>query len=57
MVERLQMQFRAEAFTLTNTLHFELPDTSMSDATFGQLNSLLSSPPPREIQFAVKLMF
>jgi len=57
LVERLRMQFRADFFNLTNTPHFGLPDTSMSDATFGQLNTLLPSPPPREIQFAVKLIF
>ena len=51
------MQFRADSFNLTNTPHFGLPDTTMSDATFGQLNALLPSPPPREIQFAVKFTF
>jgi Carboxypeptidase regulatory-like domain/TonB dependent receptor-like, beta-barrel len=57
IAERLHMQFRAEAFNLTNTPHFGLPDSSMSSATFGQLTSLLPSPPPREIQFAVKFTF
>ncbi|MGH9345542.1 MAG: TonB-dependent receptor domain-containing protein, partial [Terriglobia bacterium] len=57
LFDRLHMQFRAEAFNLTNTPHFGLPNTSMSSATFGQLNTLLPSPPPREIQFAVKLTF
>ena len=55
--ERLRMQFRADIFNLTNTPHFGLPDTSMSDQTFGQLDALLPSPPPREIQFAAKLIF
>ncbi len=55
--EQLRMQFRTDFFNLTNTPHFALPDTSMSDATFGQLNTLLPSPPPREIQFALKLLF
>jgi hypothetical protein len=57
LMERLHMQFRADFFNLTNTPHFALPDTSMSDATFGQLNTLLPSPPPREVQFALKLLF
>ena len=57
LVERLHMQFRADFFNLTNTPHFGLPDTSMSDATFGQLNALLPSPPPREVQFVLKLLF
>jgi hypothetical protein len=29
----------------------------MSDLTFGQLNTLDMSPPPREIQFAAKFVF
>lgn len=57
LTRRLQMQFRAEAFNLTNTSHFNLPDTGVSDSTFGQINSVLPSPPPREIQFAVKFNF
>ena len=57
IAERLHMQFRAEAFNFTNTPHFGLPDSSMSSATFGQLTALLPSPPPREIQFAVKFTF
>jgi Carboxypeptidase regulatory-like domain len=57
LVEQLRMQFRADFFNLTNTPHFALPDTSMSDATFGQLNTLLPSPPPREVQFALKFIF
>jgi hypothetical protein len=57
LTERLHMQFRAEAFNLTNTTHFGLPDTSLNSATFGQLTSVLPSPPPRQIQFAVKLSF
>ncbi|MFP5211728.1 MAG: TonB-dependent receptor domain-containing protein [Acidobacteriota bacterium] len=57
LMERLAMQFRAEAFNLTNTPHFGLPDTNMADAQFGQINTVLPSPPPREIQFAVKLIF
>jgi hypothetical protein len=57
LMERLRMQFRADFFNLTNTPHFGLPDTSMSDLTFGQLNVLLPSPPPREVQFALKLLF
>lgn len=55
--DRLRFQFRAEAFNLTNTPHFGLPNTTYSDTTFGQLNTLLPSPPTREIQFAGKIIF
>lgn len=59
LVERLSMEFRADAFNITNTPHFGLPDTNLADlsSTFGQLTSTLASPPDREIQFAVKLRF
>lgn len=59
LVERLNMQFRAEAFNVTNTTHLGMPDTSMAHVTttFGQINSVLASPPPRQIQFALKLLF
>lgn len=57
LVERLRMEFRAEAFNLTNTPHFGLPDTGANSTTFGQINGVRASPPPREMQFAVKLTF
>jgi hypothetical protein len=56
-LDRYGIEFRAEAFNLTNTPHFDVPDTTFSSPTFGQLKSLLSSPPPREFQFALKLSF
>lgn len=57
IIGRLRMQFRADIFNVTNTPHFGLPNTSMNNAAFGQLNALLPSPPQREIQFAAKLIF
>lgn len=57
LLEHLHMQFRAEAFNLTNTPHFGLPDTSLSSSTYGQLTALLPSPWAREIQFAAKFTF
>lgn len=57
IIGRLRRQLRAEAFNISNTPHFGFPDTSMGDTSFGQINSSLGSPPPREIQLAVKLNF
>jgi len=53
----LHLQFRAEAFNLTNTAHFGLPDTALSSSTYGQITSLLPSPWARQIQFAAKFTF
>jgi hypothetical protein len=57
LLEGLHMQFRAEAFNLTNTAHFGLPDTGLSSPTYGQLTTLLPSPWARQIQFAAKFTF
>ena len=59
-VERLNVQFRAEAFNLTNTPTFTLPSASNSALTignpnFGKLAS--SSATGRQVQFGLKLNF
>lgn len=56
-LERYDVEFRADAFNLTNTPHFDVPNTAYANADFGVLNAMLSSPPPREIQFALKFSF
>jgi len=56
-LERYNMEFRADAFNLTNTPHFDVPNTAYANANFGVLNSMLSSPPPREYQFALRFSF
>jgi hypothetical protein len=57
ITDRWSMQFRAEVFNLTNTPHFGLPNTNANATAFGQITNTLSSPEPRQLQFAVKLMF
>lgn len=57
ITDRLNMEFRAEAFNLTNTPHFALPNTNANATAFGQITSTLLSPEPRQLQFAIKLTF
>jgi hypothetical protein len=57
ITDRWNMEFRAEAFNLTNTPHFGLPNTSANATAFGQITNTLLSPEPRQLQFAVKLKF
>jgi hypothetical protein len=57
ITDRWTMQFRAEAFNVTNTPHFGLPNTNANATAFGQITNTLLSPSPRQLQFALKLMF
>jgi len=54
-VERLNVQFRAEAFNAFNHVQFGNPDTTVTDVAFGTITS--QSNLPRQIQFGLKLLF
>jgi hypothetical protein len=53
--ERMRLQFRAEAFNLTNTPSFSAPGTNIDTASGGIVTSTIST--PRNIQFGLKLNF
>jgi hypothetical protein len=53
--ERTRVQFRAEAFNLTNTPSFSAPGTNIDTASGGLVTSTISA--PRNIQFGLKLNF
>jgi hypothetical protein len=57
--ERLKLQFRAEAYNLTNTPSFSVPVASVTSATFGQITSTSNGGPQhyREIQLSLRLSF
>lgn len=54
--ERLKVQFRAEAFNLTNTPQFAWPDTSFGSNTFGVVSGTMNVG-PRNVQFGLKVDF
>ncbi|WP_263358855.1 TonB-dependent receptor [Acidicapsa ligni] len=56
-VEKVKAEFRAEAFNVFNHENFGGPDTGVTDNTFGVINSSQSGTNPRQLQFALKLLF
>jgi hypothetical protein len=53
--ESTRLQFRAEAFNLTNTPVFGLPNTTVGNAGFGVIGGQANS--PRNMQLALKLIW
>ncbi|HEY3940595.1 MAG TPA: TonB-dependent receptor, partial [Bryobacteraceae bacterium] len=53
-LEGAALQFRSEFFNVLNHTNFGLPDQNINDAAFGSIRSTF---PPRQIQFALKLLF
>jgi hypothetical protein len=62
VTERVNLQFRAEAFDITNTPDYYIPNTGSNNAelgssTFGQVTDYDPNYNPRQLQFALKLQF
>ena len=53
-VEKMRLQFRAEFFNLFNHTNFSPPNTDRSSGAFGTIRGTF---PPRQAQFALKLIF
>ncbi|MGH7837667.1 MAG: hypothetical protein ACREQC_07560, partial [Candidatus Binataceae bacterium] len=54
ILENMRLQFRAEFFNFTNTPHFGNPTANIQSPAAGKI---LSAGSPRQIQFALKLIF
>lgn len=52
--ESVRIQFRSEFFNFLNHTNFGIPDSKVTDAAFGTIRSTYA---PRQIQFAMKLLF
>jgi hypothetical protein len=57
VTERLSAQFRGEFFNITNTPNFGLPAGGMTTPSFGVISSTAGNMTPRQMQFALKLLF
>jgi hypothetical protein len=55
--EKYKLQFRAEAFNLTNTPTFEVPGGIYGTPTFGQVTATAFFPHPRVVQFGLRMQF
>ena len=55
--ERMTLEARAEAFNLTNTPNFDLPAATLGVPGFGTISSTRVGSTPRQLQFALKLIF
>lgn len=55
IVEKLRLEFRAEAFNLTNTPVFAAPNTNVDSSSFGVISSQNNT--PRQIQLGLKLIY
>ncbi len=54
LAERYRLEFRAEAYNLTNTPRWGNPTNSVNNSSFGQI---LSASGERELQLALRLTF
>ena len=54
--DRIKVQFRVEAFNLTNTPQFGWPDTAFGSTTFGVVSGTMNVG-PRNVQFGLKVDF
>lgn len=57
LTEAAKLQFRTEAFNLSNTPNFGLPGSTLGTSTFGVINSLRTNAQPRQLQLALRLSF
>jgi hypothetical protein len=55
VTERVQVQFRAEAFNAFNRVQFGVPNTNINSTAFGVITSQQNS--PRNLQLALRLLF
>ncbi len=56
VAQEVELQFRAEAFNLFNSVNFRLPNNNVSSAQFGQITQVVEDS-QRIVQFGLKVIF
>ena len=56
-VEKTRLDFRAEAYNLTNSVHFGAPIANVNSANFGQATNTYPGLGARTLQFTLRLVF
>jgi hypothetical protein len=52
-----RLELRVETFNLTNTPSFANPNATLGSTSFGTVTSTIATSTPRQLQFALKLLF
>ena len=55
--EKIRLQLRAESFNITNTANFANPGSVLGENGFGMITATSANTTPRQLQFALKLLF
>jgi hypothetical protein len=55
--ERVNCEFRADAFNISNSVIFDRPQNTLGNANFGIITATARNTNPRQIQFSLKLNF
>jgi hypothetical protein len=57
IAENYNLQFRAESFNVANHPIFDRPQANFGNNNFGKITAMAGTYAPRQIQFALKLLF
>jgi len=57
VTERVQLEFKMEAYNLTNTFSGDDPSTSVTSASFGRVTAMAAGTGGRELQYNMRLHF
>ena len=57
LLEKFKVQLKGEAYNLTNTPTFDVPNRDINAQNFGTVTSTALNPRPRSVQLSVRLTF